>query len=60
MRNFVSFIVLFLVTAAAFAHDQGGGIGGGDPGTGTAPEPEVLSLLGIGTLVFLVARRLKK
>lgn len=60
MRKFMSFIVLYLVTASVFAD---GSIPppilppGGDA---SAPEPEVLSLLGIGALAFLVAHRKKK
>jgi hypothetical protein len=58
MRNFVSLLVLYLVTATAFA--GGTGTGGGIIDDSTAPEPEVLSLLGIAALAFLVARRIKK
>ena len=56
MRKFVSILALSLaVTATAFA-------GGGPPPIlpPHVPEPEVISLLGIGALAFLVAHRLKK
>lgn len=49
MRKFVSFLVLSLAAAPAFAAFGG-----------PVPEPEVLSLLGIGALAFLVSRRTKK
>ena len=51
MRKFVSFLILFLVAAPAFAVI---------PPPATAPEPEVLALLGIGALAFFVSRRNKK
>jgi hypothetical protein len=50
MRKFVSLVLLSLATAPVFA---GGGLG-------TVPEPEVLSLLGIGVLAFFASRRIKK
>ena len=68
MRKFVSFIVLYLVTAAAFAAEcspispdwPGCNNTLPSPPDTTIPEPEVLSLLGIGALAFLVAHRRKK
>jgi hypothetical protein len=48
MRKFVSLLVLSLVAAPVFAAPV------------LVPEPEVLSLLGIGALAFLVSRRIKK
>ena len=73
MYKFIFLLVRYLVAAPAFAFDDGC-LGGNpdpslcsilppDPGSGsgaTAPEPEVISLLGIGALAFLVARRIKK
>ena len=50
MRKFVSLFVLFLVTAPVFAA----------PTLNPVPEPEVLSLLGIGALAFFALRRNKK
>ena len=49
MRKIISFLLLAVATAPAFA----------DP-IFNAPEPEVLSLLGIGALAFLISRRKKK
>ena len=49
MRKFVSLLVLFLVTAPVFAAPRL-----------NVPEPEVLSLLGIGALAFFISRRNKK
>lgn len=52
MRTLYSFAILFLTAAPAFAQI-------GDD-TIQLPEPEVLSLIGIGALAFLVGRRGKK
>jgi PEP-CTERM motif len=53
MRTLYSFAIFFLTAAPAFAQ-----IVGDD--TIQLPEPEVLSLIGIGALAFLVGRRGKK
>ena len=67
MRKFVCFIVLYLMTGSAFAilcdptHPEiTNCTPPGPPADDTIPEPEVLSLLSIGALAFLVARRIKK
>lgn len=49
MRKLVSFLLLSFATAPVFA----------DP-IFNVPEPEVLSLLGIGVLAFFASRRIKK
>lgn len=50
MRKFVSLLVLSLAAAPVFAA----------PSLTAIPEPEVLSLLGIGALAFFASRRIKK
>ncbi len=50
MRKFLSLLVLSLVAAPVFAA----------PALNNIPEPEVLSLLGIGAVAFLASRRSKK
>lgn len=54
MRTVYSFAILFLTAAPAFAQ-----VVVGDDAI-NLPEPEVLSLIGIGALAFLVGRRGKK
>ena len=49
MRKLISLAVLFLIAAPAFA----------SPAL-NVPEPEVLSMPGIGAVAFLVSRRAKK
>ena len=49
MRKIISFLLLAVAAAPVFAI----------PPVST-PEPEVLSLLGIGALAFLISRRKKK
>jgi hypothetical protein len=51
MRKFVSILVMALAAAPVFANATG---------LNNVPEPEVMSLLGIGALAFFAARRLKK
>ncbi|PPD28771.1 MAG: hypothetical protein CTY19_18295 [Methylomonas sp.] len=50
MNKIVSLLVLALSAAPAFAN----------PTFGTVPEPEVLSLVGIGMLAIMVSRKFKK
>lgn len=47
MRKIISFLLLSVAAAPAFADF-------------VVPEPEVISLLGVGALAFLVSRRTKK
>ncbi len=49
MRKFVSLLVLASAAAPVFANP-----------TFNVPEPEVLSLLGIGMLAVMVSRKFKK
>ena len=49
MRKLISLAVLFLVAAPAFAI----------PNPNNIPEPEVLSMLAIGVVAMLMARRKK-
>ena len=50
MRKLISLAVLFLMAAPVFADNE----------LNPIPEPEVLSMLGLGALAFLVSRRAKK
>jgi hypothetical protein len=53
MNKIVSLLVLALSAAPVFAN-------AGFNQTGTVPEPEVLSLVGIGMLAIMVSRKFKK
>jgi len=56
MRNIIFVLLLAILPVAAFA-------GSGDPigpGPTSIPEPEVLSLLGLGAIGFLTTRLIKK
>lgn len=50
MNKIFSLLVLTLASTAVFA----------GPTLGTVPEPEVLSLLGIGFAAIMMSRRFKK
>jgi hypothetical protein len=52
MRTLLSIAILLLTAAPAFAQLQ--------PPDATIPEPGVISLIGIGALAVLIARRGKK
>jgi|GEM_PF-1341657 len=58
MRNILFVLLLALLPAAAFAGGCVVNCGGG--GSTSIPEPEVLSMLGLGALGFLTTRFIKK